>query len=211
MLRDYQAWHDPYDDPTSALAERLRIVQRRLGKALSGAPPGPIRVLSMCAGQGRDLLGVLPQHPRRADVTAVLIELDPRNVALAREAGVRPGLTSLEVIEGDAAMSGIYAPCVPADIVLACGIFGNIADLDVENTVRNLSMLCSPGATVIWTRHRNEPDLTPRIRRWFSDGGFDELSFDAPDNAAASGIGANRLTATPAPFRMGFRFFTFVR
>jgi catechol 2,3-dioxygenase-like lactoylglutathione lyase family enzyme len=41
ILRDYQAWHDQYDDPNSALAERLRIVQVRLGEQLTARPVFP--------------------------------------------------------------------------------------------------------------------------------------------------------------------------
>ncbi|MDQ6948033.1 MAG: SAM-dependent methyltransferase [Actinomycetota bacterium] len=211
MLRDYQAWHDQYDDGTSSLAQRLRIVQARLRELLFEAPPGPIRVISMCAGQGRDLISILPGHGRQSDVTAILVELDPRNVQLASAAAAKAGLTQVKVIEGDAAISDIYAPFIPADIVLACGIFGNISDLDIENTSRSLSMLCGAGASIIWTRHRREPDLTQRIRRWLGESGFEELSFDAPDNATASGIGTARLTTAPAAFKPGFRFFTFVR
>lgn len=211
MLRDYQAWHDQYDDRTSSLAQRLRIVQARLRDLLFEAPPGPIRVISMCAGQGRDLIAILPGHGRQSDVTAILVELDPRNVELARAAAAKAGLTQVKVIEGDASISDIYEPFIPADIVLACGIFGNISDLDIENTSRSLSMLCGAGASIIWTRHRREPDLTQRIRRWLGESGFEELSFDAPENATASGIGTARLAAAPAAFKPGFRFFTFVR
>jgi len=193
------------------LAERLRIVQQQLDELLATAPPGRIRLISMCAGQGRDVLGVVPKHKRQSDVSAVLVELDPANVRAAREAAAGAGLRSLEVIEGDAAFSDVYAPFVPADIVLACGIFGNVSDADVENTVRTLSMLCNPGAAVIWTRHRREPDLNRDIRGWLVESGFGELTYDAPENAASSGIGTARLVATPAPWRNGHRFFTFVR
>jgi hypothetical protein len=165
----------------------------------------------MCAGEGRDLLGVLPIHPRRADATALLVELDARNVATARQASAVARLTTVDVARGDAAISDIYAPAIPADVVLACGIFGNVSDGDVENTVRNLSMLCRVGSSVIWTRHRREPDLTPTIRRWFAQAGFDEMSFDALDNETRSGIGTERLSSQPVPFKPGFRFFTFVR
>jgi len=165
----------------------------------------------MCAGQGRDVFGVVPDHPRRDDVTAALVELDPRNIEVARATAAETGLSRVDVLEGDAAVSDIYAPFVPADIVLACGIFGNISDEDLERTVRNLSMLCRTGASVIWTRHRNEPDMTPRIRGWFRESGFEELSFDAIDNETKSGIGTVRLIADPAPFQPGFRFFTFTR
>jgi len=193
------------------LAQRLAIVRQRLGERLSAAPSGAVRLVSMCAGQGRDVFGVMPSHPRRSDVTAVLVELDHRNVEVARETAARTGASQVEVIEGDAAGSDVYAPFVPADIVLACGIFGNISDQDLERTVRNLSMLCRTGAAVIWTRHRNQPDLTPRIRSWFGESGFEELSFDAIDNESKSGVGTVRLVAAPLPFQPGFRFFTFTR
>ena len=211
VVRDYEAWHRQYDDPTSTLAQRLAMVQRRLAERLSAAAPGAVRIISMCAGQGRDLFGVLPAHQRRGDVTAVLVELDHRNVEVARASTAQTGLTQIDVLEGDASVSDIYPPFVPADIVLACGIFGNISDQDLERTVRNLSMLCRAGASVIWTRHRNEPDLTPRIRGWFAESGFEELSFDAIDNESKSGIGTVRLIAEPFPFRPVFRFFTFTR
>ncbi|HEX9096882.1 MAG TPA: class I SAM-dependent methyltransferase [Candidatus Dormibacteraeota bacterium] len=193
------------------MAQRLVIVQRRLAERLSEAPSGAVRLISMCAGQGRDVFGVLPDHPRRGDVTAVLVELDHRNVEAARATAAKTGLSRVEVLEGDAAVSDVYAPCVPADVVLACGIFGNISDQDLERTVRNLSMLCRTGAAVIWTRHREEPDLTPRIRSWFADCGFEELGFDAIDNESKSGIGTVRLSGVPLPFQPAFRFFTFTR
>lgn len=40
---------------------------------------------------------------------------------------------------------------------------------------------------VIWTRHRRLPDLTPRIRAWFTDAGFDEVAFDILDTTALTG------------------------
>ena len=61
---DWAAWHDDYDRPGSSLAIRLAIVQDLLRRALDCAPVGPIRMISMCAGQGRDILEVLPLHPR---------------------------------------------------------------------------------------------------------------------------------------------------
>jgi hypothetical protein len=157
------------------------------------------------------VFGVLPDHPRRGDVKAVLVELDPRNVEAARTSAKRTGLTQVEIIEADAANSDVYAPFAPADIVLACGILGNVTDVDLERTVRSLSMLCRTGASIIWTRHRLDPDLTPQIRAWFSESGFEELSFDAPDNPGKSGIGTVHLVGPAQPFQPGFRFFTFIR
>jgi hypothetical protein len=117
----------------------------------------------------------------------------------------------VEVLEADAAVSDVYAPFVPADIVLACGIFGNITDADLENTVRTLSMLCNQGAAVIWTRHRENPEVIRAIRAWFVDSGFEDLTFDAPESPKLYGIGTARLIGNPVPWRSGHRFFTFIR
>ena len=72
LVSRWQDWHRAYDDPDSPLARRLAIVQQCIADALDAAPPGPVRVISMCAGEGRDLLGVLaaPSARRRCDRSA---------------------------------------------------------------------------------------------------------------------------------------------
>ena len=204
MSRDWRAWHTAYDGDTP-LAQRLVIVQRAIAEALADAPPGPIRVISMCAGEGRDLLGVLEEHPRAGDVHGVLVELDPELAARAR--GAAP--PSVDVVCGDAASTEMYARAVPADLVLVCGVFGNIADADIERTIRTLPSLCAPGARVVWTRHRRPPDRTVDIRRWFATSGFAECEFTGhPD--FLFGVGVERLTREPDEFASGLRMFAFV-
>jgi hypothetical protein len=207
--RDWVEWHEPYDDPASHLARRLTLVQGDLRRALDSCPEGSIRVISMCAGQGRDLLGVLPDHPRRDDVRARLVELDERNVAAARQVIADRDLSSVEVVAADAGTTDAYAGAVPAHVVLACGVFGNITDDDVEQTIRELPGLCAPGATVLWTRHRFPPDLTPDIRAWFEQAGFAELAFDAPAEDFFS-VGACRFDGVPRLLEAGRRLFDFV-
>ena len=97
---DWFAWHSPYDDPRSVLSRRLAMVRARLAEDLDGCRPGRVQVVSMCAGQGRDILGVLARHPRAGDVVARLVESDPHNVALARQ-GAAP-FAGVESVEADA-------------------------------------------------------------------------------------------------------------
>ena len=193
-MRDWAAWHEAYDDPSSFLNVRLRKVRQRLSEAIGAAPAGPVRLVSLCAGQGRDVIGVLPGHPRRDDVHAVLVESDPRNAEAARRAAAQAGLLQVEVREADAAAVAGFADALPADVLLLCGIFGNVSDEDIKFTVEAASAMCRPGGTVIWTRHRRTPDLTPQIRDWFAASGFDELAFDALDTEdRLMTVGANRL------------------
>jgi len=204
--QDWSAWHGDYDDPSTGLAKRLAAVRRRLAEAVDAAPPGEVRIVSMCAGEARDLES-LHDHPRRADVRGVAVELDARNVAAARD---RLAGLAIEVVEGDAALVDLYAPMAPANVVLACGVFGNISDADVERTVRALPGFCAPGAWVIWTRHRREPDLTPAIRSWCAEVGLAEVAFDTFEGHGQS-VGTARLVVDPPPLARGERLFTFVR
>lgn len=57
-LTDWVDWHDPYADPQSPLARRLRVVQRHIRAFLDGCTSVAPRVVSVCAGDGRDLLDV---------------------------------------------------------------------------------------------------------------------------------------------------------
>jgi hypothetical protein len=196
-MRDWVAWHAAYDDPQSPLSARLRVVRRHLSDALDAAPPGLVRLVSLCAGQGHDVLGVLPGHPRGPQVSAVLVEYDLRNAALARQGAGQMGLPQVEVRQADAARVASYADALPADVLLLCGIFGNVSDEDIERTATAAPALCAPGATVIWTRHRRAPDLTPRIRGWFQASGFDEVAFDTPDTQTRVSVGVGRLAVAP--------------
>ncbi|MFG1697347.1 class I SAM-dependent methyltransferase family protein [Nonomuraea sp. NPDC049309] len=204
---DWLTWHDKYDVPGSYMAQRLRVVQERIRLALDESPPGPLRLISLCSGQGRDVLGVLAEHPRRDDVRARLVELDPRNTALASETVASLGLDQVEVLTADAALTDQYQDMAPAEIVLVCGVFGNITDEDIENTVDTCRQLCATGGVVIWTRHRRPPDRVPLICRWFEERGFERAWVSPPE--AGFGVGVHRFTADPLPLVPGRRMFTF--
>lgn len=208
MTSEWTDWHKGYAQDTHQ-ARRLGTVQDRIREALSRCPEGPIRLLSLCSGDGRDLLGVLRDHPRSTDVRAKLVDSEPRLVAEGREQVARWRLEHIEFVQADASDTSACVGAVPADIILACGIFGNVTDDDVRNAVRRFPELLAPGGTVIWTRGRFEPDLTPTIRTWFRESGFEELSWVAIPGSTAS-VGAHRLTVPPKPFQPGVRLFTFL-
>lgn len=208
-VKDRLAWHAAYDDPSSALSARLRCVRSHLSDAVDRAPAGRVMLVSLCAGQGHDVIGVLPDHPRRGDVRAVLVESDARNVVLARRAAAGQGLPGVEVRQADAGLVAGFADVLPADVLL-CGIFGNVSDHDIRRTVQTAPALCRAGARVIWTRHRRPPDLTPQIRAWFASAGFGEIAFDALKTSALTSVGVHRLGRSPAAGPLDGRLFTFL-
>ncbi|MGW0940649.1 class I SAM-dependent methyltransferase, partial [Streptomyces sp. NPDC002666] len=187
---------------------RLRTVQSQTRAALDNAPAGPLKMISLCAGDGRDLLHVLSDHPRRHEVRARLVELDARNTAAASETARLAKLDQVEVATGDASLIDQYRDMTPADLVLVCGVFGNITDSDIKGTIGACNQLCKTGGTVIWTRNRAAPDRVPMICDWFDEQSFELQWLSEP--GAGYGVGVHRFTGTPRPLRTSTRLFEFV-
>ncbi len=209
-VMDWTRWHQAYEDPQSSHSQRLAVVQTAICDWVDSQPPGPLRLVSACAGQGRDVVGALRDHPRRADVTGVLVEYDADVATQARSSIREAELTGIQVLVGDAGNTSAYTGWTPADLLLFCGVFGNISDQDVHRTIEMLPAFCAPTATVTWTRHRVAPDLTPQVRSWFAEAGFEEVAFISPgENRFA--VGVHRLVRSPMAFAPDRQLFTFTR
>jgi len=132
--KDWRAWHEAYAQPGSDLSRRLRLLQGELSSWLDERPGEPLTVVSVCAGQGHDLLGVLAARDDANRVRASLLEYDDGNVARAQSAARQAGLRQVEIVQADAGELSTYDGLVPADLVLLAGVFGNISDADVRRT-----------------------------------------------------------------------------
>jgi hypothetical protein len=219
MARDWHDWYGHYDDPTSSLSRRLGVVRDQLRLTLDAMTrPDSVepRLISMCAGDGRDTLPVLASGHRA--VRAVPVELDAQLSANARRAAADLGLDRVEVRTTDAGLTDAYAGAGPADVLLACGVFGNITDADVARTIAATPMLLAPGARVIWTRGRRAHDHDPsevdgdpseHVRGLFDAAGFDEIAFVRPDDAGFR-VGVHRFTGPAERYAKGHRLFRFI-
>ena len=91
------------------------------------------------------------------------------------------------------------------DLLLLCGIFGNIPLAEIEATVAASPSMLHPGGFVVWTRGgpnlhgENEPGLRPWVRSLFTANGFEEVSFAG--GSAPYGVGVARLAQAPGPRR----------
>lgn len=207
-LRDYQEWHQHYDDPDSGLSWRLRTVQQQIRSVLD-ASTGPLRVLSLCSGDGRDLADVVAERSDGDRIRATLVELHPGIAEQARQRTAAAGLPA-EVLTADAALTDTYLDAVPADLVLLVGIFGNISDDDVRRTIAAAPQLCAPGATLLWSRGRHRRDINADIRDWFRAAGFSELGYATHDSTSQPALGVLRYDGVPQPL-VPARLFTFLR
>ncbi|MEH2459149.1 class I SAM-dependent methyltransferase family protein [Nostoc sp.] len=179
MPKDWYEWHDLYNTEPK-LQQRLEIVREYIAYSLNASPDGAIRIVSVCAGDGRDLLGILKNHPRAKDVSARLVEINSNLVERGRATIESLGLASqIEFINGDATLAANYVEAVPADIVIVCGVFGNLADeAELNRLLDNLSFLSKQGAFIIWTRgHSNGITYSETVRKILRTSGFEEVNF----------------------------------
>jgi hypothetical protein len=204
---DWLAWHGAYDDPDSSLSRRLVVVRGLVREALAriaADDPAEIRLVSACAGDGRDVLPVLASATARGTTWRLrcrLVELDASLAAAARARAAAAGLAGVEVVTCDAGLPEAYAGMLPAQLVLMCGVLGNISERDVRRTITALSAMTAPGGMVLWTRGRDrDHDDAPahRVRGWLADKGFRELAFVAPDDATFR-VGLHRYEGPPIP------------
>ena len=206
-MKDWVAWHADYDDPTSALSQRRREVTRLIGECLDARTGGTIRVLSLCAGDARDLADALRDRVDATPVSGAVVELD-RALASRAVENLRSVGAAVDVLCGDAGHTAVFADRLPVDLLLLVGVFGNVSDDDVERTIRAVPALCAPGATVIWTRHRREPDLTLRIPAWFEAAGCEATAFVSLGPGTFA-IGGERLAAHGAAAALPEQLFQF--
>ena len=133
--------------------QRLCEVQSHFRESLDTAPPGPIQVVSMCAGDGRDVISVLQSHPRRNDVTAWLVENNAQSFAYGLRRTANAGLQNrVTFLNEDATEYATYKDIVPSDILLVCGVWGHVPKNERTQLVHAIACLCKPGGAVIWTR-----------------------------------------------------------
>lgn len=208
--RDWEEWHGAYEDSSSDLSRRLEIVRDFLRRSLRSYPDKPFRILDLCAGDGRDLFETLESYEFASRIRVRMIELNPGLARTAKDRASRVKLPNVEVVQGDAGDTDLFQGIVPADLVMLCGIFGNISKKDIVKTVEVLPSLCEENARVIWTRNRRDPDITPFIRTLFAETGFIELDFAAPEDVNLKiAVGLNQFTGEPQPLQVSQQLFTF--
>jgi hypothetical protein len=213
VSRDWHEWYRAYDDPASSISGRLAVVQVQL-RSLLVAADRPVSIVSMCSGDGRDTLPVVAEVGPVA--SALLVELDPELAETARRSARSLALDGVEVRTADAGTTASYDGVGPADVLMACGVFGNITDDDIATSVETFRSFLVSGGHVVWTRGNNVPldptdhegDPADLVRSIFTGAGFEEVAFVSDPSGFR--VGVHRWPGPTGTLRPGVRMFTFV-
>jgi len=182
---DWVKWHQLYETEPSRMF-RLKLVEQHLSDCINDIPAGAFKAVSICAGDGRDIIGALSGHSRRKDAWVRLVETDQNLVEAGREAVGSAGLAEqMEFLLGDATMTSAYSGMAPADLVVACGVFGNVREQQLSQLVGHLPQLCQAGAYVVWTHYLSSTGMRriELIRGFLRAAGFIERQMDFSDQA----------------------------
>jgi hypothetical protein len=207
---DWVGWHHGYDI-WPPLQARLRAVREHISNALIRCSIGPIGVVSLCAGDGRDLIGLLSEHSRRDDVSALLVEANGDLVSRGEAAITQFDLgTHVRIVRGDATQSSAYLEVVPADVVVAAGVFGNLRDSEVRRLIFSLRCLCK------WGRSSSGPALielegeraAALIRDIFREAQFEQIA-STRTSPGAFAVATHAFRGTRDPPVPGITLFEF--
>lgn len=208
--KDWQKWHTLYDDSESGLAKRLRLVQEAIGNSLPKKPEDKYQIIDICSGDGRDLLEVLAHYPNNDNIHSYLVEIDDKLARESERTASDKGLQNVTVMNGDASSLRTYKNVTPADLILLCGIFGNISNDDIRNTIESLAQLSKQGTRVVWTRHLRSPEVVPMIRHSFIANDFKEVDYKTTSDDSYA-IGIYEFYGLPQRLNDDIRLFTFTK
>lgn len=204
FLKGYDLW--------PPLQSRLMLVREHLASALMHAPHGPIQITSICAGDGRDVIGALEHHPRRKDVSTTLIELNAELVSRGRNAAAAMNMSdSIHFLNADATLANTYYGTPVADVLLMAGVLGNVRERHERMLIDNLAQLCRAGTTLIWTRGSagNENlQAVQRILALLGNADFVEVAL-SETNPAGFVVGSHRFDGKPRSLNKAARLFEF--
>lgn len=91
------------------------------------------------------------------------------------------------------------------------GLLGNISHDDLSRTIAATPQMCAPGATLIWSRSRDQDDLNDKVRAEFAAAGFTELDYAESDQTTRPATGLMHYDGPPAPLDCEQHLFTFWR
>jgi hypothetical protein len=208
---DWFEWHRVYANPSSRASLRLVAVQRAIRQAIDELPPGAFHVLSLCSGQGHDIIGVLADHARRADADVTFVDADPRNIEHALTRAGEAGIDHVHGVVGDAGLSDSVAGVPRASLLLLVGMVAHLRPSDFVQLIGALPQICDEGAIVVWNRRPGAATAWSlrSARRAYRDAGFVDAGFTLP-TSEVSRVSAERFVGVPAPLVPGRRWFTFV-
>jgi hypothetical protein len=216
---DWHQWHSAYDK-NPAFKKRLVLVRKHLSNCLDRSAPGEVRIISVCAGDGRDILGTLADHRRLAEARVRLVELDRKLVADGKNASETLGLSGhVEFVNGDATDPSCYRAVAPASIVVICGMLGLVDPSELANVVRAMQALCAHKGHVVWTRRldwRNGVQQTKILGNLMAEAGFRQTKLNMTSFRAllsktpgpSFAVGTHRYDGEPVALPESGRLFT---
>jgi Methyltransferase domain len=209
---DWDNWHKLYET-SEDFRTRLRMVCQQISAVLDRCPDGPIRIISICAGDGRDVLEAVSEHHRCGDVQAFLLDNHAASLERGQRSAEKASMSeNLHFMNADASLASSFTGLGHADLVLISGVLGHLDHADVPRLITKLPMLVKKGGSVIWTRHLKLHDggkQIPSIRKMFLKSHFQETFFGC---ASPEGfvVVCDRFCGNQTPLDGGQRLFDFI-
>jgi len=170
-------WHEEaYNDINSLPYQRTEIVKDLINKYLSEIDKN-IVVISIGAGQSRDILPVLIGRKDNDRITTYLIDTDIECLNYAKNYAKDNNIINVHIVDMDGSLVKNYKDIPKADLIIFCGMMTQKNTDEVKNLANNIKLICNEDAQIIWSRHGYDGDYSTPFRNVFNENSYKELDF----------------------------------
>ena len=170
-------WHEEaYNDINSLPYQRTEIVKDLINKYLSEIDKD-IVVISIGAGQSRDILPVLIGRKDNDRITTYLIDTDIECLNYAKNYAKDNNIINVHIVDMDGSLVKNYKDIPKADLIIFCGMMTQKNTDEVKKLANNIKLICNKDAQIIWSRHGYDKDYSTPFRNVFNENFYKELDF----------------------------------
>jgi hypothetical protein len=154
-------------------------------------------LVSVCAGDGRDVIQVLSGELSELPVRALLVESEPELARRGEAQAVSAGVSDRVLFRcRDATRMESYQGYVPADVLVMAGVLGNVPSRAYPDLARTAATLLRRGGFLLWTQRRFSGAIDAEYREFRAALAANQfLSMFADETLAGPG-GVSYLVAT---------------
>lgn len=170
-------WHENAYNNTNSLAyQRTEIVKNLINKYLYEINKNVV-IVSIGAGQGRDILSVLKERKDNNRIFTYLIDTDMECLDYAKNYAEKNNIINVNVVNIDGSLTENYKDIPKADLIIFCGMMNQKNTEEVKSLANNMKFLCNEDAQIIWSRHGYDEDYSTSFRNVFNENFYKELDF----------------------------------
>ena len=185
MKTNWKIWNAQYEDQSSHLSQRLKIVKGCIKNSFKDL--NTLNIISICSGYGKDILESLVETKTQYS-KVTLVDLDQKSIRAANAYASSMGLKDINCVIADAGLLSTYVD-IKAELVVFVGALGHFSFKDIKNCLAELNKIVCKNGLVVWSA--NERVLETLLQS-FTDNNYKSIDLIQKISEKGHVVGVHR-------------------